>query len=165
MKQDQINVDKMVLLLATIYESARLVSAGSLLQRCSLKHGTISHFFFSFFLKKLNFLYKDITFCASVFCVLCIMPKFPNIFRSRLNWNFSPPIMSTDSTHFQSSKKWNQISFLEQELTIQKKQNQETDPYTCVEELEVVSYRYIITCVQMTNKYDNDRLKNGTEFG
>lgn len=49
MKQDQINVDKMVLLLATIYESARLVSAGSLLQRCSLKHGTISHFFLIFF--------------------------------------------------------------------------------------------------------------------
>ncbi|KAK9912541.1 hypothetical protein M0R45_036403 [Rubus argutus] len=37
-KQDQINVDTMLILLATIYESARLVSAGSLLQRCSLKH-------------------------------------------------------------------------------------------------------------------------------
>ncbi|PRQ55764.1 putative unspecific monooxygenase [Rosa chinensis] len=38
MKEDQISADKLVLLLATIYESARLVSAGSLLQRCSLKH-------------------------------------------------------------------------------------------------------------------------------
>ncbi|XP_008231615.1 PREDICTED: alpha-humulene 10-hydroxylase-like isoform X1 [Prunus mume] len=37
-KKDQLNVDKMLLLLATVYESARLVSAGSLLQRCSLKH-------------------------------------------------------------------------------------------------------------------------------
>jgi cytochrome P450 len=37
-KQDEHNVDKMVLLLATIYESARLLPAGPLLQRCSLKH-------------------------------------------------------------------------------------------------------------------------------
>ncbi|KAJ9179519.1 hypothetical protein P3X46_011299 [Hevea brasiliensis] len=35
--KDAENVDKMVLLLATIYESARLVSPGPLLQRCSLK--------------------------------------------------------------------------------------------------------------------------------
>ncbi|XP_059460977.1 cytokinin hydroxylase-like [Corylus avellana] len=38
MKQDQHCVDKMVLLLATVYESARLLPAGPLLQRCSLKH-------------------------------------------------------------------------------------------------------------------------------
>lgn len=37
-KEDQ-NIDKMVLLLATIYESARLLPAGPLLQRCSLKDG------------------------------------------------------------------------------------------------------------------------------
>ncbi|KAL5799507.1 hypothetical protein ACOSQ4_032391 [Xanthoceras sorbifolium] len=36
-KEDQISVDKMLLLLATIYESARLLPAGPLLQRCSLK--------------------------------------------------------------------------------------------------------------------------------
>jgi len=39
MKQDQQCVDKMLLLLATVYESARLLPAGPLLQRCSLKHG------------------------------------------------------------------------------------------------------------------------------
>lgn len=38
MKEDQ-NVEKMLLLLATIYESARLLPAGPLLQRCSLKDG------------------------------------------------------------------------------------------------------------------------------
>ena len=38
-KQDQQYVDKMLLLLATVYESARLLPAGPLLQRCSLKHG------------------------------------------------------------------------------------------------------------------------------
>ncbi|KAG6618183.1 cytochrome P450 72A397-like [Carya illinoinensis] len=38
MKQDQQCVDKMRLLLATVYESARLLPAGPLLQRCSLKH-------------------------------------------------------------------------------------------------------------------------------
>ena len=38
-KQDQQCVDKMLLLLATVYESARLLPAGPLLQRCSLKHG------------------------------------------------------------------------------------------------------------------------------
>lgn len=37
--QDKHDVDKMLLLLATIYESARLLSSGPLLQRCSLKHG------------------------------------------------------------------------------------------------------------------------------
>ncbi|XP_017984986.1 PREDICTED: 11-oxo-beta-amyrin 30-oxidase [Theobroma cacao] len=35
---DQPNVEKMPLLLATVYESARLMPAGPLLQRCSLKH-------------------------------------------------------------------------------------------------------------------------------
>lgn len=74
MKQDQINVDKMVLLLATIYESARLVSAGSLLQRCSLKHGTISHFFLIFFfLRSLIFFIRislsvHLCFVCSVSC-------------------------------------------------------------------------------------------------
>ncbi|KAG7945943.1 hypothetical protein I3843_14G012900 [Carya illinoinensis] len=38
MKQDQQCVDKMHLLLATVYESARLLPSGPLLQRCSLKH-------------------------------------------------------------------------------------------------------------------------------
>lgn len=37
-KQKQQNVDKMLVLLATVYESARLMPAGPLLQRCSLKH-------------------------------------------------------------------------------------------------------------------------------
>ncbi|KAJ0045975.1 hypothetical protein Pint_05646 [Pistacia integerrima] len=37
-KQEQQSVDKMLLLLATVYESARLLPAGPLLQRCSLKH-------------------------------------------------------------------------------------------------------------------------------
>ncbi|KAF2300855.1 hypothetical protein GH714_017840 [Hevea brasiliensis] len=37
--KDAQNVDKMVLLLATIYESARLLPPGPLLQRCSLKDG------------------------------------------------------------------------------------------------------------------------------
>lgn len=36
-KQD---VSEMHLLMATLYESARLLPAGPLLQRCSLKHGT-----------------------------------------------------------------------------------------------------------------------------
>lgn len=71
MKQDQINVDTMLLLLATIYESARLVSAGSLLQRCSLKHGTISHFFF--FVRSLIFFVRislsvHLGFVCSVSC-------------------------------------------------------------------------------------------------
>lgn len=35
------NVDKMPLLLATVYESARLLPAGPLLQRCSLDHGNV----------------------------------------------------------------------------------------------------------------------------
>ncbi|EOY19589.1 Cytochrome P450, putative isoform 5 [Theobroma cacao] len=39
---DQPNVEKMPLLLATVYESARLMPAGPLLQRCSLKHGGFS---------------------------------------------------------------------------------------------------------------------------
>ena len=38
-KQDQQCVDKMPLLLATVYESARLLPSGPLLQRCSLKNG------------------------------------------------------------------------------------------------------------------------------
>lgn len=38
-KDHQKNVDNMPLLLATIYESARLLPAGPLLQRCSLKQG------------------------------------------------------------------------------------------------------------------------------
>lgn len=38
-KQKRQNVDKMLVLLATVYESARLFSAGPLLQRCCLKHG------------------------------------------------------------------------------------------------------------------------------
>ncbi|KAF3434225.1 hypothetical protein FNV43_RR25328 [Rhamnella rubrinervis] len=38
MKQVEQNVDKMPLLLATVYESARLLPAGPLLQRCSLDH-------------------------------------------------------------------------------------------------------------------------------
>uniref|UniRef100_A0A5B6YNY4 Putative 11-oxo-beta-amyrin 30-oxidase isoform X1 n=1 Tax=Davidia involucrata TaxID=16924 RepID=A0A5B6YNY4_DAVIN len=37
-KEDQKDVAKMLLLLATVYESARLLPAGPLLQRCSLKH-------------------------------------------------------------------------------------------------------------------------------
>ncbi|XP_044461625.1 cytochrome P450 72A397-like [Mangifera indica] len=37
-KQEQQCVGKMLLLLATVYESARLLPAGALLQRCSLKH-------------------------------------------------------------------------------------------------------------------------------
>ncbi|GKV39672.1 hypothetical protein SLEP1_g47410 [Rubroshorea leprosula] len=37
-KGDQHNVDLMPLLLATVYESARLLSAAPLLQRCSLEH-------------------------------------------------------------------------------------------------------------------------------
>lgn len=35
------DVYRMPLLLATIYESARLLPTGSMLQRCSLKHGEI----------------------------------------------------------------------------------------------------------------------------
>ena len=38
-KEDEISVDKMLMLLATVYESARLLPAGPLLQRCSLKDG------------------------------------------------------------------------------------------------------------------------------
>lgn len=37
--KDAQSVDKMVLLLATIYESARLLPPGPLLQRCSLRDG------------------------------------------------------------------------------------------------------------------------------
>lgn len=37
-KQDQQCVDKMLLLLATVYEAARLLPSGPMLQRCSLKH-------------------------------------------------------------------------------------------------------------------------------
>lgn len=37
-REDQ-DVEEMLLLLATIYESARLLPAGPLLQRCSLKDG------------------------------------------------------------------------------------------------------------------------------
>ncbi|GAY55035.1 hypothetical protein CUMW_161320 [Citrus unshiu] len=37
-EKDQQSVDNMLLLLATIYESARLLPAGPFLQRCSLKH-------------------------------------------------------------------------------------------------------------------------------
>lgn len=33
------DVQRMHFLLATVYESARLLPAGPLLQRCSLKHG------------------------------------------------------------------------------------------------------------------------------
>ncbi|XP_044462536.1 cytochrome P450 4d1-like isoform X1 [Mangifera indica] len=40
-KQEQQSVDKMLLLLATVYESSRLLPAGPLLQRCSLKHGAL----------------------------------------------------------------------------------------------------------------------------
>lgn len=39
--QKQQDVDKMLVLMATVYESARLMPAGPLLQRCSLKHGMI----------------------------------------------------------------------------------------------------------------------------
>lgn len=42
-KQEQQCVGKMLLLLATVYESARLLPAGALLQRCSLKHGEPLH--------------------------------------------------------------------------------------------------------------------------
>ncbi|KAG1370994.1 putative 11-oxo-beta-amyrin 30-oxidase [Cocos nucifera] len=38
---DSLEVQKMHFLLATVYESARLLPAGPLLQRCSLKHGNI----------------------------------------------------------------------------------------------------------------------------
>ena len=38
-KQKQQDVDKMLVLMATVYESARLMPAGPLLQRCSLKDG------------------------------------------------------------------------------------------------------------------------------
>ena len=38
-ERDQPIVEKMPLLLATVYESARVMPAGPLLQRCSLKHG------------------------------------------------------------------------------------------------------------------------------
>lgn len=44
------NVDKMLLLLATVYESARLLPAGPLLQRCSLDGGN----FVNLFDEKLN---------------------------------------------------------------------------------------------------------------
>ncbi|GMP41053.1 hypothetical protein CsSME_00011278 [Camellia sinensis var. sinensis] len=39
--QDQQSVKQMLFLLATLYESARLLPAGPLLQRCSLKHGVM----------------------------------------------------------------------------------------------------------------------------
>ena len=38
-KQKQQDVDKMLVLMATVYESARLMPSGPLLQRCSLKDG------------------------------------------------------------------------------------------------------------------------------
>ncbi|KAE9459654.1 hypothetical protein C3L33_08417, partial [Rhododendron williamsianum] len=38
-RKDQQSVEKMAFLLATVYESSRLLPAGPLLQRCSLKHG------------------------------------------------------------------------------------------------------------------------------
>ncbi|KAM1157729.1 hypothetical protein ACFX1X_028613 [Malus domestica] len=38
LEEGQLDIHKMVLLLATVYESARLVPPGSLIQRCSLKH-------------------------------------------------------------------------------------------------------------------------------
>ncbi|XWS65438.1 hypothetical protein CRYUN_Cryun05aG0112700 [Craigia yunnanensis] len=38
-ERNQPNVEKMPLLLATVYEAARVMPAGPLLQRCSLKHG------------------------------------------------------------------------------------------------------------------------------
>lgn len=38
-KLDSDDVQKMNLLMATVYESARLLPAGPLLQRCSLEHG------------------------------------------------------------------------------------------------------------------------------
>lgn len=44
-KQVEQNVDKMFLLLATVYESARLLPAGPLLQRCSLENGNFVNFF------------------------------------------------------------------------------------------------------------------------
>lgn len=40
-KYEQEDIYRMPLLLATIYESARLMPLGPLLQRCSLKHGEI----------------------------------------------------------------------------------------------------------------------------
>ncbi|OMO86073.1 Cytochrome P450 [Corchorus olitorius] len=38
---NQHDTEKMPLLLATVYESARLMPSGPLLQRCSLKHGPV----------------------------------------------------------------------------------------------------------------------------
>lgn len=38
-RRDQQSVEKMAFLLATVYESSRILPAGPLLQRCSLKHG------------------------------------------------------------------------------------------------------------------------------
>ncbi|CAK9145944.1 unnamed protein product [Ilex paraguariensis] len=40
-EQDRLDVDRMPFLLATVYESARLLPAGPLLQRCSLKHDLV----------------------------------------------------------------------------------------------------------------------------
>ncbi|WKA01914.1 hypothetical protein VitviT2T_020163 [Vitis vinifera] len=57
-KQKQQNVDKMLVLLATVYESARLMPAGPLLQRCSLKHG----------MKLLASSVSTIHFLSRVFC-------------------------------------------------------------------------------------------------
>lgn len=57
-KQKQQNVDKMLVLLATVYESARLMPAGPLLQRCSLKHG----------MKLLASSVSAIHFLSRVFC-------------------------------------------------------------------------------------------------
>lgn len=42
-KYEHEDVYRMPLLLATIYESARLLPTGPMLQRCSLKHGEILH--------------------------------------------------------------------------------------------------------------------------
>lgn len=55
------NVEKMLLLLATIYESARLLPAGPLLQRCSLKDGKRS----PSFLPSTGLPVQDLVFCFS----------------------------------------------------------------------------------------------------
>lgn len=68
MEEGQLDIHKMVLLLATVYESARLVPPGSLIQRCSLKHGKTSNQFL-----------RSLIFCIEIsltlhlcFCVLCV---------------------------------------------------------------------------------------------
>lgn len=60
-KQVEQNVDKMLLLLATVYESARLLPAGPLLQRCSLDHGNCSFLYY-----KLKMGLQENAFCVSV---------------------------------------------------------------------------------------------------